>query len=174
MRPRFLTALLLVAAAAPAAGCGSDNEPKPSIPAASTTELLRQLWSIEDRFKFGDGACNDISENQQIVNNQIAGLPSSVDSDVRNALQDSFDHLFDLTSSQCDDKKGQETDTTTETTQTQTQTTETQTETSTTETAPTDTTPTDTSPTDTTQTPPPDDGGGGDDQGGGGAQGPGL
>jgi hypothetical protein len=173
VRPRYLTALLLVAAAALAAGCGSDNEPKPSIPAASTTELLRQLGSIENRFKFGDGACNDISENQQIVNDQIAGLPSSVDSDVRNALQDSFDHLFDLTSSQCDDKKGQETDTTTETTQTQTQTTETQTETSTTETAPTDTTPTDTSPTDTTPTPPPDDGGGGD-QGGGGAQGPGL
>jgi hypothetical protein len=175
VRPRFLTALLLVTAAALAAGCGSDNEPKPSIPAASTTGLLRQLGSIEDRFNFGDGACNDIAENQQIVNDQISALPRSVDSDVRNALQDSFDHLFDLTSSQCDDKKGQETDTTTETTQTQTQSTETQTETSTTQTAPTDTTPTDTGPTDTTPAPPPDDGGGGgDEQGGGGAQGPGL
>ena len=174
MRPRYLTALLLVAAAALAAGCGSDNEPKPSIPASATAEFQERLASIEARFNVGGGACNDIPKDQQLVNDDIAALPSSVESDVCNALQDSFDHLFDLASSQCDDKKGQETDTTTETTQTQTQTTETQTETSTTETAPTDTTPTDTSPTDTTQTPPPDDGGGGDDQGGGGAQGPGL
>jgi hypothetical protein len=156
-----------VLAALLVAGCGSDKEPKPSIPAASTSELLRQLSSIESRFDFGDGACNDIDENQQSVNDTIAALPSSVDSDVRNALQDSFDHLFDLTSSQCDVKKGQQTDTNTETTQTQTTTTETQTETTQTDTTPTDTTPTDTTPTDTTPTTPPD-------QGGGGAQGPGL
>jgi cation transport regulator ChaB len=175
VRPRFLTALLLVAAAAPAAGCGSDNEPKPSIPASFTQQFEQRLTSVENRFNFGGGACNDIPKDQRLVNSEISRLPSSVDSDVRNALQDSFDHLFDLTSSQCDDKKGRETDTTTETTQTQTQSTETQTETSTTQTAPTDTTPTDTGPTDTTPTPPPDDGGGGgDEQGGGGAQGPGL
>ena len=175
MRPRFLTALLLVAAAAPAAGCGSDNEPKPSIPATASAALEARLAEVERRMDAGGGACTDIAnDTEPAVHGIVQGLPSSVDSDVRNALQDSFDHLFDLTSSQCDDKKGQETDTTTETTQTQTQTTETQTETSTTETAPTDTTPTDTTPTDTTQTPPPDDGGGGDDQGGGGAQGPGL
>ena len=174
MRPRFLTALLLVAAAAPAAGCGSDNEPKPSIPATASAALEARLAEVERRMDAGGGACTDIAnDTEPAVHGILQGLPSSVDSDVRNALQDSFDHLFDLTSSQCD-KKGQETNTTTETTQTQTQTTETQTETSTTETAPTDTTPTDTSPTDTTQTPPPDDGGGGDDQGGGGAQGPGL
>jgi hypothetical protein len=167
VRPRYLTALLVVLAALLVAGCGSDKEPKPSIPAASTSELLRQLSSIESRFDFGDGACNDIDENQQSVNDTIAALPSSVDSDVRNALQDSFDHLFDLTSSQCDVKKGQQTDTNTETTQTQTTTTETQTETTQTDTTPTDTTPTDTTPTDTAPTTPPD-------QGGGGAQGPGL
>jgi hypothetical protein len=167
VRPRYLTALLVVLAALLVAGCGSDKEPKPSIPAASTSELLRQLSSIESRFDFGDGACNDIDENQQSVNDTIAALPSSVDSDVRNALQDSFDHLFDLTSWQCDVKKGQQTDTNTETTQTQTTTTETQTETTQTDTTPTDTTPTDTTPTDTTPTTPPD-------QGGGGAQGPGL
>ena len=171
MRPRYLTALLLVAAALAATGCGSDNEPKPSIPAASTNELLRQLSSIEARFNFGDGACNDIDENQTSVNDTIAALPQSVDADVRNALQDSFDHLFDLTSSQCDDKKGEQTDTSTQTTETQTETTTTSTETTQTETTPTDTTPTDTTPTDTTPTTPPDNGGG--NQGGGGAQGPG-
>jgi hypothetical protein len=169
VRPRYLTALLVVLAALLVAGCGSDKQPKPSIPAASTTELLRQLSSIESRFDFGDGACNDIDENQQSVNDTIAALPSSVDSDVRNALQDSFDHLFDLTSSQCDDKKGQQTDTNTETTETSTTTTETQTDTTSTDTTSTDTTPTDTTPTDTTPTTPPDTG----DQGGG-AQGPGL
>jgi hypothetical protein len=168
VRLRTLTSLLLLLAAFVAAGCGSDEEPKPSIPATATNELLGQLGSIEDRFDFGDGACNDIAENQQTVNDQIAALPSSVDSDVRNALQDSFNHLFDLTSEQCDETKGQETDT--ETTTTETQTTETQTTetTDTTETQPTETTPTETTPPDTTTTPP-DTGGddsGGDDSGG--------
>jgi hypothetical protein len=170
VRPRYLTALLVVLAALLVAGCGSDKQPEPSIPAASTNELLRQLSSIESRFDFGDGACNDIPENQQAVNDTIASLPSSVDSDVRNALQDSFDHLFDLTSSQCDTKKGQQTDTNTETTDTQTTTTDTQTDTTSTDTTSSDTTSTNTTSTDTTPTTPPDTGGGQ----GGGAQGPGL
>jgi len=171
VRPRYLTALLVVLAALFVAGCGSDKEPKPSIPAASTAELLSQLTSIEQRFDFGDGACNDIPDNQQTVNDTIASLPSSVDSDVRNALQDSFDHLFDLTSSQCDAKKGQQTDTNTDTTATQTTTTQTQTSTTQTDTTSTNTTSTDTTSSDTIPTTPPDNGG---DQGGGGAQGPGL
>jgi hypothetical protein len=167
VRLRTLIALLLALAACLVAGCGADSEPKPSIPAVSANALLTQLGSVEDRFNFGDGACNDIPENQRNVNDQIAALPSSVDPDVRNALQDSFDHLFDLTSEQCDKTKGQETDTNTETTDT----TETTTETTTTETTPTETTPTDTTPTDTqpTDTGPPESPGSG-----GGAQGPGL
>jgi hypothetical protein len=169
VRLRTLTALLLLLAACAAAGCGADEETKPSIPATSANALLTQLGSVEDRFNFGDGACNDIPENQRTVNDQIAALPSSVDPDVRNALQDSFDHLFDLTSAQCDKTKGQQTDTETDTTET-TETTETET-TPTTETQPTETTPTDTTPTDTapTDTGPPESPGGG-----GGAQGPGL
>jgi hypothetical protein len=169
VRLRTLTSLLLVLAACIGAGCGADEEPKPSIPSDATTEFMTQLGSIEDRFDFGDGACNDIAENQQAVNDQIAGLPASVDSDVRNALQDSFDHLFDLTSSQCDEDKGQQTDT--ETTTTETQPTETQTTETNTETTDTATTPTETTPTETTPTTPPDTGG---DDTGGGAQGPGS
>jgi hypothetical protein len=170
VRLRTLTSLLLVLAACAAAGCGSDEEPKPSIPSDAATFLQARLTSIENRFDFGGGACNDIPKDQTLVNAQIARLPSSVDSDVRNALQDSFDHLFDLTSSQCDEQKGQETDT--ETTTTETQTTETQTtETQTTESTNTETTPTDTTPTDTIPTTPPDTGG---DDTGGGAQGPGS
>jgi hypothetical protein len=156
-----------VLAAGFGAGCGSDEEPKPSIPQDSTNALLRELTSIQNRFDFGDGACNDIPGNERSVNDIISRLPSSVDADVRNALQDSFDHLFDLTSSQCDEKKGQETDTESSTTETPTTTTETSTtETTATETTQTDTTPTDTTPTDTTPTTPGDQGGG--------AQGPGQ
>jgi hypothetical protein len=163
VRLRTPTYLLLVLAACLVVGCGADEETKPSIPATSANALLTQLGSVEDRFNFGDGACNDIPENQRTVNDQIAALPSSVDPEVRNALQDSFDHLFDLTDSQCDEQKGQETDTETtptETTETTTTTTTTDsTETQSTETVPTDTVPTDTGPTDTTV--PPDDGNGG-------------
>jgi hypothetical protein len=177
VRLRTLTALLLVLAACVAVGCGADEETKPSIPASATAEFMVRLTSVENRFNFGDGACNDIPSDQRLVNDEIARLPSSVDGDVRNALQDSFDHLFDLTSEQCDKTKGQETDTNTETTDT----TETQTETTdTTETTPTDTTSTETTPTDTSTTPgaPPGQGGEPPGQGGenpgGGAQGPGL
>jgi hypothetical protein len=170
VRLRTLTSLLLVLAACVAAGCGSDEEPKPSIPSDFTAAFNKELASVEARFDFGDGACNDIAGNQRTVNDLISKLPSSVDSDVRNALQDSFDHLFDLTSSQCDEDKGQNTDT--ETTTTETQTTETQTtETQTTESTNTETTPTDTTPTDTVPTTPPDTGG---DDTSGGAQGPGS
>src|SRR3712207_7420739 len=36
-------------------------------------------------------------------------IPSSVDADVRRALRDSFDRLFELASTQCDEEAGQET-----------------------------------------------------------------
>jgi hypothetical protein len=173
VRLRNLTTLLLVLAACVAVGCGADKETKPSIPADATGEFGKRLDSIEARFKVGGGACRDIPKDQLLVNDQIAKLPSSVDPDVRNALQDSFDHLFDLTDQQCDETKGQQTDTNTDTTETtETQTTDTETDTTdTTDTQPTDTQPTDTQPTDTqpTDTAPPDSSGGG-----GGAQGPGL
>jgi hypothetical protein len=174
--------VLLVLAACLAVGCGADEETKPSIPAASSTELLGRLNEIQDRFEFGDGACNDIvRDSEPGVRGVLARLPSSVDADVRNALQDSFDHLFDLTDEQCDESKGEQTDTNTDTTETtETQTTDTETETTdTTNTEPTDTEPTDTEPpdTDTDDLPPGQGGeppGQGGDNPGGGAQGPGL
>ena len=158
MRLRNLTPLLLVLAACVAVGCGADEETKPSIPADAAANLMTRLGSVEDRFDFGDGACRDIPEDQRLVNDEIARLPSSVDSDVRNALQDSFDHLFDLTDEQCDEGKGEQTDTNTDTT----------------DTGSTDTTPPDTN----TDVPPPGQGGEPPGQGGqnpgGGTQGPGL
>jgi hypothetical protein len=158
VRLRTLTALLLVLAACATAGCGADQGTKPSIPAATSKELLKRLGSVENRFNVGGGACNDIPQDQRLVNDEIAKLPASVDADVRNALQDSFDHLFDLTAGQCNKTKGQQTDTQpTDTQPTDTQPTDTQ---------PTDTQPTDTQPTDTGPAQPPGSGGG--------AQGPGL
>jgi hypothetical protein len=140
-RPHILLALAL---AALVAGCGSDKEGKP-IPADQAAGLQKQLDSIENRFDFGDGACADI-ENKSIptVRQELDSIPSSVDSDVRDALRRSFDRLFELTASQCDEQKGQDT-TPTETTTTETTPTETTT---------TETTTTETTPTQTEQQPP--------------------
>jgi hypothetical protein len=127
----ILAALVLLAA-----GCGKDKEGRP-IPADQAAELRRQLDSIENRFKFGDGACNDIQrDNVPTVERILTRIPPSVDRDVRNAVRDSFERLFQLTAAQCDEQKGQETTPTqTETTPTQTETTpRTQTETTPTET----------------------------------------
>jgi hypothetical protein len=131
----------LLAAAALVAGCGSDKEGKP-IPSARAAELQKQLDSIENRFDFGDGACADIqNDNLPAVRRQLDQIPSSVGRGTRNALRDSFNRLFELTSSQCDQQKGQnttptETTTTETTTSTETTPTETQTETTPTETTP--------------------------------------
>jgi hypothetical protein len=174
--PRILTTLLLVAATALAAGCGADKETKPSIPADAAQTLEARLAEVQRRFDAGGGACGDITnDSQPAVESILASLPSSVDSDVRNALTDSFDRLFELTAQQCDDKQGQTDTTATDTTETtDTQTTDTTT-TETTDTTPTETTPTETTPT-TETTPPPDNGNGngnnGNGNGGGGAQGP--
>ena len=136
--PHILLALALTALVA---GCGSDKEGKP-IPADQAAALQKQLDSIDNRFDFGDGACADIeSKSIPAVRQELDSIPSSVGSDVRDALRRSFDRLFELTATQCDEQRGQDTTptdtTTTETTPTQTTTTDT----TTTETTPTQTTP---------------------------------
>jgi len=168
--PRIITTLLLVIAALAAAGCGADEETKPSIPAESAQELQSRLDEVQRRFDAGGGACGDIvNDTQPSVESIIGSLPSSVDADVRGAVADSFDRLFELTADQCDDQEESTTPTETETTDTtETETTDT-TETETTDTTETETAPTETTPTTETVPPPADDG----DTGGGGA-GPGL
>jgi hypothetical protein len=132
---------------------------------------------VQRRFDAGGGACGDIvNDTQPAVETILASLPSSVDADVRGAVAESFDRLFELSAEQCDDQEESTTPTeieTTDTTETETtDTTETET-TDTTETEPT--TPTETTPTTETVPPPPDDGDDGDDGGtGGGGAGPGL
>jgi hypothetical protein len=167
--PRTITTLLLVIAAVAAAGCGADEETKPSIPADSAQALEARLDEVQRRFDAGGGACGDIiNDTQPAVQSILASLPQSVDADVRSAVTDSFDRLFELSAEQCDDEEQSTTPTETETQTTETESTDT-TETETTDTTETEpTTPTETTPT-TETVPPPDDGG----TGGGGA-GPGL
>jgi hypothetical protein len=159
-----ITVLLALGACLAAAGCGGDDEGKP-IPAATATALQSQLDNIQARVDNGSaGACRDILEgsrgpNKQQVQQLIDSMPDSVDSDVRSALQDSFDNLWDLVDQDCQDKADQEQS------QKQEQPEPTQTETTQTETTPTETTPTETTPTETT---PPSEG---NDNNGGGAPG---
>jgi hypothetical protein len=169
--PRIITTLLLVIAAIAAAGCGADEETKPSIPAEDAQALEARLDEVQRRFDAGGGACGDIvNDSQPAVESILASLPSSVDADVRGAVAESFDRLFELSAEQCDDEEESTTPTETETTDTtETETTDT-TETETTDTTETEpTTPTETTPPTETEPPPADDGG----TGGGGA-GPGL
>ena len=161
-----ITVLLALGACLAAAGCGGDDEGKP-IPAATATALQSELDNIQARVDNGSaGACRDILEgsrgpNKQRVQQLIDSMPDSVDSDVRSALQDSFDNLWDLVDQDCQDKADKEQS------QMQEQPEEqpTQTETTPTETTPTETTPTETTPTETT---PPSEG---NDNNGGGAPG---
>jgi hypothetical protein len=161
--------LALAACLVAPAGCGSDEEGA-GIPPDAAAVLERQLASIESRFNAGPDACADITgdrdPNTAPVQETIDSLPDDVDPDVRDALQQSFDRLFELVEQQCEEPPP-ETDTETTPTETETETTDT------TETEPPATEPEPTTPTDTgEQTTPTDTGeqttpGGGGDEGGG-------
>jgi hypothetical protein len=167
-----------VAIATGLAGCGSDKEGK-QLPASSVAQLQGQLNSIQSRFDVPDGAaCEDITggsdPNTTVVQRVIDQLPSDTDSDLRNAVQDSFDHLFDLVDTECRAARDQ-TKTDTNTTPTETTTTTTSTETTETTSTPTETTQTTTSTTSTNTAPTTGNGKGNNGNGngnGGGAAGP--
>jgi hypothetical protein len=176
--------VVAVAIATGLTGCGSDKEGK-QLPASSVAQLQGQLNSIESRLDVPDGAaCADITggsdPNTTVVQRVIDQLPNDTDSDLRNAVQDSFDHLFDLVEQECRSTREQKTETTTTPTET-TETTTTSTETTETKTTPTETTETNTTSTTQTGTTPTTgngngNGGGnngnGNGNGGGGAAGP--
>jgi hypothetical protein len=108
---------LALAACLVAIGCGSDDEGA-GIPPDSAAALERQLASVQERFEFpGGAACADITSgddpNTTAVQRTIEGLPGDVDQDVRDALVQGFDRLFQLVEEEC---KEPETDTDTETT----------------------------------------------------------
>jgi outer membrane biosynthesis protein TonB len=113
MRPRTTTTLILALAAGLAAGCGSDDEQDGApIPQQAAVDLEARLAEVERRIEAGGGACADIqNDTLPAVASIIDSLPENVDPDVRDALEQSFDRLFQLTEEQCDEQKGQETET---------------------------------------------------------------
>jgi len=99
------TGFLALAACLVAAGCGSDEEGA-GIPPDAAAAFQRQLDSIQARFEFGGGACGDIGggdePNTTAVQQTLDGLPDDVDQDVRDALLQGFDRLFQLVEEQCE------------------------------------------------------------------------
>ena len=154
MRNRITALALLAVLVAAVAGCGKDSEKGKPIPASIAGTLEQRLQVIQKQLDQGGGACADIlDKTRPVVERDLQRVPSSVSRDVRRALRDSFDRLFELSSTQCQN------DTNTDTTPTETDTTPTETqptETTPTETQSTETTPTDTQPqqTETQQLPP--------------------
>jgi hypothetical protein len=123
-----ISILLALCACLATAGCGSDDEKGDPIPAQQAAELQNRLDETEARLANGSvGACQDIlDDTMPEVTRILSGLPGSVDADVRSALEDSFDNLWNLVDSECQDLKPDEptqteTDTTPETTPTETQ-----------------------------------------------------
>jgi hypothetical protein len=113
LTPRATTTLILALACGLGAGCGGgDDEGGEPIPPDQAAALERQLESIENRFQFGGDACADITGNTDPnttpVRSVIDSLPQNVDPDVRDALDQSFERLFELVQQQCDTEKGQE------------------------------------------------------------------
>jgi hypothetical protein len=160
-------AVLLALAGLAAAGCGGDEEGAP-IPQATATALNAELDGVQDRLDEGSaGACRDIlggprDPNMDRVQQLIDSLPDDVDADVRSALEESFDRLWDLVQQDCNDKAQKEEDSQQE--PEPEQPTETQTETET-QTTPTETETEPTTPTAPEEAPLPNDGDG--DSGGG-------
>jgi hypothetical protein len=94
------------------AGCGGGEDEGQPIPATLQAELESRLDETERRLDAGGGACNDIViDTEPEVTRILARIPSDVSEDVRRTLEDGFGRLFELTSEQCDEQKGQETET---------------------------------------------------------------
>jgi hypothetical protein len=141
VRLRTSTALLIALVAATAPGCGSDDEKGSPLPEQAVVDLESRLDEVERRMTAGGGACADITnDSAPAVDGIIQSLPSDVDPDIRQALEDGFSRLFTLTAEQCDETKGQQTEP--EPAPQPEPDTNTETETIPTETIPTETTPT--------------------------------
>jgi hypothetical protein len=104
---------VLALAAGLAAGCGGDEEPEGApIPQQAAADLEARLAEVERRMDAGGGACADIQDDTlPAVSSIVGSLPQDVDPEVRDSLEQSFERLFQLTQEQCDEQRGQETDT---------------------------------------------------------------
>jgi hypothetical protein len=111
VRLRTSTALVIALVAATAAGCGSQDDEGSPLPEQAVVDLESRLDEVERRMAAGGGACADITnDSAPAVDGIIQSLPSDVDPDVRQALEDGFSRLFTLTDEQCDETEGQVTE----------------------------------------------------------------
>ena len=121
MTQRLLHIAAVAGAAALLAGCGADDEPKgKGIPAESVAELVKRLDEVQRRFDQGVdndnvGACNDIeSDSIPGIETAVAGLPSDVDPDIRETLENGIQRLRELAQEGCSGVEPAETETTPE------------------------------------------------------------
>jgi hypothetical protein len=148
LRPTFLA--LILAAVLAVAGCGNSG-PDPSIPADDAQTLLAKIAEIKANVDVG--SCVVAGDKTDDLLADIADLPSSVNNDVKESLDNGANNLKILLNdpSKCEGRS----ETTTGETTTSTEPTESTTRsTTTTKTQPTTTTPTQTQPTTSTPTQP--------------------
>ena len=91
-----LTCVILVAAALAIAGCGSQ---KRTIPAKEGQSFLRQLDNISSQVD--NGACTGAADKVNSLENQVSGLPSSVDPEVQRNLLHGVQRLAVLVRKDC-------------------------------------------------------------------------
>jgi hypothetical protein len=154
LRP-ILLALVLAGATAGVLGCGGSSGPDPSIEPQSAAVLSSKMDEIQANVRVG--SCLVAADKTDDLIADIQDLPSSVNSDVKSALQNGANQLKILLAdpSECEGRT-----TTAETTTSTPSTTESTTTTKTQPTTTTRTQPTTTS-SPTTTTPPPTTGGSG-------------
>jgi hypothetical protein len=143
LRPALL-ALLLAAAAAGVLGCGGSSGPDPSIPQQEAAVLSSKIDEIQANVQVG--SCLVAADKTDDLIADVQQLPSSVNSDVKSALENGANQLKILLSdpAQCEGR--------TTTSETTTSTPSTTASTTTTKTQPTTTTRTQTQTTTPTQT----------------------
>lgn len=153
--------------------CGGSGDGGRDIPPEIASAMLSQL--DEARQADDQGDCQAVKDAADEIGRQIAALPATVDTDVRDPLNAGNQQLADLAESPATCEEQEEEETTTEAptvpTETATEPTETETETETETTTTKTETETETEPAPPSGDEGPDDTGG---TGGGGAPGPGT
>jgi hypothetical protein len=110
-KPKRIFLFLALALGLASAGCGGDEEEGAPIPPDRVQLLEARLTETENRLGDGSvGACEDIlNDTQPEVSRILDSLPSDMDPDVRSALGDSFERLWEIVQRECDDRQPAET-----------------------------------------------------------------
>ena len=114
----LLATLTLTTALGAGAGCGGSDDPEgEGLPRATVSQLERRLDEVGRRYTTArdrnlPGACDDIEEDSfPAIEELLASLPDDVDPDLREAVDDSFARLRELTSEGCAGVEPEETET---------------------------------------------------------------